>query len=242
VLLPCPQLMLPLLHPDQQNDVHVLGLHGIKGVGKSTLAYALFRQLSGSGLHFSHRIDLDVGEQAKLYKKQRQLIDKLTGPNRWPEATSQREQQQQLEQCVRLGGPLLLFVDNIYTEAQRDALLCLDALQPGSRVLLTACDIDVLPDESRVCMRRPVHFLAEAPAKELLCWHAFATAAAAIDPGQQETVRLALAHCGGLPLDLKTVGCALRGRARFKSAVSRLCSDCTTACYCGTPMPLDHEH
>jgi NB-ARC domain len=80
----------------------------------------------------------------------------------------------------------------------------------GSRVLVTARDSSVLPAERSGCVRLPVLTLDEAPARQLLCWHAFATAAEALEPQQQATVQLALRICGGLPLALEVLGSALR--------------------------------
>ena len=171
------QEMLRLLHPDQPGTVHVLGLHGMGGIGKTTLAGESFSRLSsGCSLQFRQRICFDVGHDGVPEVQQRLLVDKLTGPNPIPVATSRAEQQQQLERCMRQRGPLLLLIDDLWTAEQRGALLCLDALPAGSRVLLTTRYRSVLPAEGGACIRRPVHALEESAARQLLCWHAFAAA------------------------------------------------------------------
>jgi NB-ARC domain len=212
MLLVCVQDMLRLLHPGQPGAVRVLGLHGMGGIGRTTLAGEVFNQLSSScSLQFSQQICIDVGHDGVPEVQQRLLLDKLTGPTLLPKATSKAEQQQQLERCVRQGRPLLLFIDDLWTAEQRDALLCMDALPAGSRVLLTARNRSVLPAEGGACVWRPVHTLEEEAARQLLCWYAFAAAPEPLGQKQQEMVRLALRICEGLPLALEVLGSALRG-------------------------------
>ena len=47
-VVPCMQALLPLLQPDQPGGVRVLSLHGMGGIGKTTLARDLFNRLSNA--------------------------------------------------------------------------------------------------------------------------------------------------------------------------------------------------
>ena len=217
------QELLPLLEPDQPDGKRVLSLHGMGGIGKTTLAKELYSRLSNGS--FSSRIFFEVGQDMPLQDKQRQLLRMLASSS-MPAAGSAAQLQQQLQQCTRNAGPLLLVLDDIWTEAQRDALLCLSALPAGSCVVLTGRDIGSLhPNNDELsCTARPVEALAPREAEQLLCQHAFAADQA--PAGYDTTVQQALAVCGGLPLALQVVGAGMRSRtpaeAQVRSCMLRL--------------------
>jgi NB-ARC domain len=208
--MPCLQELLSLLQPDQPGGVHVLSLHGMGGIGKTTLARELFNRLSNSSLRFSNRIYLEVGQEARLLTKQRQLLDKLAD-SQMIQAGSEAEQRGQLENCTQQGGPLLLVLDDIWNTGQRDGLLCLSVLPAGSRVILTGRVSGNLHAEGGCCALRLVDLLAPKDAKVLLCQHAFEANQA--PPGYDMAVKQALTVCGGLPLALRVVGAGLRKRS-----------------------------
>jgi NB-ARC domain len=203
------QELLSLLQPDQPGGVHVLSLHGMGGIGKTTLARELFRRLSYGSICFSSRLFLEVGQDTPLAEKQRELVQLLTGSNR-PQVASTAPLRQQLQQCTQHAGPLLLVLDDIWTAPQRDALLSLSSLADGSRIILTGRDSSSLHPDSGSCVARPVEALGRDEAKRLLCQHAFATDRA---PAEYDAaVQQALTVCGGLPLALQVVGAGMRSR------------------------------
>jgi NB-ARC domain len=201
--------------------VRVLSLHGMGGIGKTTLAHALFSRLSSGSLRFSSQIFLEVGHEALLQDKQRQLLSMLAGSG-MPTAGSATQLQQQVRDCTGRAGPLLLVLDDIWTAAQREALLCIGVLPDGSRVILTGRNSGNLhPDNDTLgCVARPVELLAPAEAERLLCQHAFAADRA--PPGHGTAVQQALAACGGLPLALQVVGAGMRSREPEEAEVKRL--------------------
>jgi NB-ARC domain len=204
------QELLLLLLPDEPDGVRVLSLHGMGGIGKTTLARELFSRLSSSGMHFSGRIFLEVGQDTPLMDKQRQLIESLAGRS-MPTAGSAAQQQLQLQQCTYHAGPLLLVLDDLWTPLQRDALLCLDALSDGNRVILTGRNSGNLHPDSDSCVLRPVEALAHEAAEQLLCQHAFTEDW--VPTGYDAAVQQALAMSGGLPLALQVLGAGMRSRS-----------------------------
>ena len=211
-----PQALLSLLQPDQPGGVRVLSLHGMGGIGKTTLARELFSRLSGGSLRFSSRLFLEVGQDVPLLKKQRELIQLLTGGSA-PRAASAAALAQQLQRCTRHAGPLLLVLDDIWTAPQRDALLCLDALADGSRVVLTGRDRRNLHSAGDSCVLRHVDALGRSDAEQLLCQHAFAADRA--PPEYAAAVQQALEICGGLPLALQVVGAGFYDRTPAEAEV-----------------------
>lgn len=205
------QELLPLLESDQPDGKRVLSLHGMGGIGKTTLAQALFSHLSSGSLRFSGQLFLEVGQDTPLQDKQRQLLSMLTGSGMHA-VGSAAQLQQQVKDCIQHAGPLLLVLDDVWTEPQRDALLCLDALSDGSRVILTGRDSRNLHPDNDAFGRfaRHVEVLAPPEAEQLLCQHAFAADRA--PSGYDTAVQQALAVCGGLPLALQVVGAGMRSR------------------------------
>jgi NB-ARC domain len=199
-----------LLQPDQPGSVRVLSLHGMGGIGKTTLARELFSRLSSGSLRFSSYVFLEVGQDTPLLDKQRQLMKMLAGTS-MPTAGSAAQLVQQLRQQTRHSGPLLLVLDDIWTAPQRDALLCLDALPDGSRIILTGRESSNLHPEGGVCTLRPIELLAHDEAEHLLCQHAFA--ADCVPAEYTAAVQQALALCGGLPLALQVVGAGMRSQS-----------------------------
>ena len=204
--------LLPLLRPLQTEGVRILSLCGMGGIGKSTLACALFNRLSPGTfqrcIFFEAGKDLTTGQP--LLDLQRKLLDQLTegGPPQ-SRSASAVQQQQQLQNCTGGAGRLLLVIDDLWSAEQRDKLLCRNQLQPGSCVILTGrSSNDLLPGlHDGSCSLRRVQLLESEAAKQLLCWHAFGQPDA--PSAYVEAVSTALTVCGGLPLALKVVGSAI---------------------------------
>ena len=179
----------------------VLGLHGMGGIGKTTLAKAVFNALHSEFAGCS--CFLEVGSetnQAALHHLQRHMLKELCGVER--EIISVDAGKAELERRLR-GSTVLLVIDDIWFERQRDALLV--PLGAGSRVILTTRNAQLLRSSSHPgILSQPVGLLDSQAALELFSWHAFL----AKEPPSRysELAAKAVKYCEGLPLTLTVLG------------------------------------
>ena len=108
---------------------------------------------------------------------------------------------------VESGGPLLLVLDDLWTEVQVEGLLGSGTrLPPGSQLLLTSRRSDVVATQNATIM--PMELLPDASALALLAWQACGEVS--VPAHLAEVAEDALRGCGGLPLAVKVLGGALR--------------------------------
>ena len=195
----------------------VLGLYGMGGIGKTTLASAVFNDLRADFVDAS--CFLEVGwdaDRQQLQQAQRQMLRELCNVNR--DIDSVLQGRAELE--IRLSSArVLLVIDDIWTTAQLDALLV--SVGPGSCVLVTTRNRALL--ERPGMLQQPVEVLSEDAALELFCWHAFQQNKP--PASYKDLAAAAVTACSGLPLTLTVLGSYLgskEDRAEWENAVFRL--------------------
>ena len=110
-----------------------------------------------------------------------------------------------IKDMMESGGPLLLVLDDLWSEVQLKELLGSGTRLPhGSQLLLTSRRSDILAAYNA----QPVQPLPEASAQALLAWQACGQASVPADFAK--VAADALRGCGGLPLAVKVLGGALR--------------------------------
>ena len=199
------------------DDVVVVGMYGMGGVGKTTLATKLRDE--APTLFDGRVVRLHVGDGcdpgAGLEAKRCELLELLSpGPPR--EHCDPDVERGALRASLSCGGPVLLILDDLWTRDQLLWLLghddCGDveaavaSLAAGSRVLLTSRDQDVLAMKWPGFVFSELDVLDSRSAEVLLCLEA-QRESADFEGGQLEQ---ALHICGGLPLALQVLGRQLR--------------------------------
>ncbi|CAL8173633.1 unnamed protein product [Prunus armeniaca] len=198
----------------EENDVRFIGIWGMAGVGKTTLANLVYEKISH---HFEHCCFLYNVRKKKLSDLQRQLLSPLLKGNHiWDE----REGTVFINKILR-NKKVLLVLDDV------DQLHQLEVLARdkknfgvGSRIIITTRDKRLLVQHGTTTFK--VEVLKNDEALELFSRHAFKKDQP--EEGFQELSQHFLYYANGLPLALKILGRALYGREQdvWKSALYNL--------------------
>jgi len=203
------------------DDVRIVGIHGMPGIGKTTIAEVVFNQLC-NGFDGSCFLS-DINERSKQFNGgivdlQKQLLHDIL------------KQDVANINCVDRGKVLikerlcrkrvLVVADDVAHLDQRKALMGDRSwLGPGSRVIITTRDSNLLRKADRTYQ---IEELTRDQSLQLFSWHAFKDTKPAED--YIELSKKAVDYCGGLPLALEVIGALLCGKEkdRWESEIDNL--------------------
>jgi len=198
-------------HLDERSDdeVHMVGLYGTGGIGKSTLAKAIYNFIADQFEVLCFLEDVRVNStsnnlkhlQEKLLLKTVRLDIKLGGVSEGISMIKQRL-------CRK---KILLILDDVDKLDQLEALAGggLDWFGPGSRVIITTRNKQLLKIH-RIESTYAVEGLNETEALELLRWMAFQDN---VPSSHEDILSRALTYVSGLPLAIVIIGSNLFGRS-----------------------------
>ncbi|KAL6203923.1 hypothetical protein ACLB2K_021193 [Fragaria x ananassa] len=204
------------------DDVLMVGIWGMGGSGKTTLAKAIYNK-------FYHHFDsnsflADVRETAKdsrgkIYLQERLLSDVLT-PTKIEVGHVSRGINVIRE---RLGSKkVLVIVDDVDHEDQLHALaISRESFGPGSRIIITTRDQHIL-ELLKVDTVHLTRQMNEEEGLELFSQHAFGKHSP--DEDYIELSRRVVMYCGGLPLALEVLGSFLfkKSAREWESTLNKL--------------------
>ncbi|XP_057837004.2 disease resistance protein Roq1 [Cryptomeria japonica] len=191
----------------EKENFKIIGIFGIGGSGKTTLAKEFFNRKRSEYDRSSFLFDVrEAAAKGELPSLQTKLLKDLFMEDH-PKFQSTDEGISYLR--YRLGKALLLrfliVVDDIDHIRQLDALLVTDwhTLNPDNLLIVTTRDERMLIRAS-ITPRYRMKEMNEKHSRELFCWHAFQQPYPS--RGFEDLVQSFVKGCGGLPLSLQVLG------------------------------------
>ncbi|RHN52362.1 putative TIR domain, winged helix-turn-helix DNA-binding domain-containing protein [Medicago truncatula] len=203
------QQVKSLLDNESDDVVHMVGLYGIGGLGKSTLAKATFNSIADKFEVFCFLENVrENSAKHGLENLQEQLLLKTIGEEIKLGGVSQGIQI--IKDRLRR-KKVLLILDDIDKLEQLDALAGgFDWFGNGSRVIITTRDKQLLTNHEIELMYE-VEGLYGTEALELLRWMAFKNNK--VPSSYEHILNRAVSYASGLPLVLEIVGSNLFGKS-----------------------------
>jgi hypothetical protein len=212
-----------LLGLESGERVSMVGIYGIGGIGKSTIARAVHNFIGDQFEGVCFLADIREREiHHGLVQLQETLLSEILG-----------------ERDIKVGDvykgisiikrrlktkKVLLILDNVDKEKQLQALVGgHDWFGSGSKIIITTRDKNLLVTHG-IMKVYEVKQLGNEKALDLFSWHAFKDRK--IDPGYVDTAKCVVSYCHGLPLALEVIGSHLFGKslAKWKSFLDKYAS------------------
>lgn len=195
------------------SDVLIVGLYGTGGIGKTTLAKALYNNIIGRFKHrsFISNVRENSKQEAGLQSLQSKLICDLSINTSEPQVREISDGIVWIQKVVS-ERQVLIVLDDVCDASQVNALTgSRDWFSKGSLIIVTSRDQDALP-EGIVNVHYEVKELNPQESLQLFSFHAFGRD----KPCRNLTVltEQIVSLTGGLPLALEVFGCFLHGKRR----------------------------
>ncbi|WKA11255.1 hypothetical protein VitviT2T_028775 [Vitis vinifera] len=210
--------MASLIHIDS-NDVRMIGISGIDGIGKTTLAKVVYNTIVHQFDGASFLLNIS-SQQLSLLQLQKQLLRDILGED-IPTISDNSEGSYEIRRMFMSKKVLVVF-DDVNTYFQLESLIQnRSTFGPGSRIIVTSGNKNLLAGLGGDAFYE---------AKELNCKEAtqlFSLHAFHMNSPQKGFIGLSrciVDYCKGLPIALEVLGSLLFGKKKFewKSVLQRL--------------------
>ncbi|XP_059064110.1 disease resistance protein Roq1-like [Cryptomeria japonica] len=198
-----------------KNKAKMVGIFGMGGVGKTTLAKELCNRKKSDYIKSSFLFNVREADMTgQLPSLQLQLLKDLFDQKDFS-FTSLEEGASHLKDCLRR-SPLLHFlivVDDIDLVKQLDDLLVMDIFKKsGNCLIIVTTRAPGVLITAGITDRYCLEGMDRNNGRELFCWHAFDQSYPSI--GYEALVEAFVTVCKGLPLSLQVLGRHVRNRSK----------------------------
>ncbi|TQD92102.1 hypothetical protein C1H46_022334 [Malus baccata] len=199
------------------DDVRVIGISGMVGIGKTTIAKAVYNKFYDK---FKCKSFLEKVREKAVEKLQKQLLSDILQTIK-KKVSSVAAGTALVGERFRRLKVLVIFDDVDDVKQLRELAGNRHSFGPGSRIIITTRNEHML-QEFAVDKIYPAKGMEQEEALELLSWHAFGSKCC---PSEYlELAREVVEYCGGLPLALQVLGSTLfkRSIGEWKSTLEKL--------------------
>ena len=206
----------------KENDVRMVGIHGLGGIGKTTIAKAVYNRIAE---HFERSCFLESvreksGTNDGIIKLQEKLLSSISR-GKHLEVESVAHGTNMIKERLQ-SKRILLILDDVDESNQIENLFGnFDCFVSRSRVLITTRDAQVLSTLGKDCTIYKLKELDKQEALELFTRHAFKVNE--LEEDYFELANQVIQYASGLPLALKIIGSDLCGKTRseWESAIQQ---------------------
>jgi adenylylsulfate kinase-like enzyme len=214
------QDVIQLLSNKQTEKTIIIGIWGINGVGKTTIAKATYNQIGCSFEDKSFLLNVnEIWEQSNgQVSLRQQLLSDIYKTTNIQINTIESGKMVLRERLRR--KKIFLVLDNVNKLEQLNALCgSREWFGHGSRIIITTSDKHILSSLHVDHVYR-MKYMDTTESLELFSWHAFKIPSPI--ESYADLSRDVVEYCGGLPIALEEFGCFLfkRSVAEWKSAVT----------------------
>eukprot|EP00253_Pinus_taeda_P026416 PITA_26416 len=190
-----------------QREVSLVGIEGMGGVGKTTMALALSNDKEIKGAFQNNIVFITVSNSPNLKGILETMWEKIVGrknPEFQNVDDARRHMQQQL---LRQTKPTLVVLDDVWSKENLERLLFEGE---GYKTLVTTRDRSIIRSTTSTRLYE-LPLLDDTDALPLFCFWAFGQKSIPSNADEQ-LVNQVQAECKGLPLALKVIGSSLHGQ------------------------------
>ncbi|TKY68188.1 TMV resistance protein N [Spatholobus suberectus] len=198
---------------ESSDTVHMLGIYGAGGIGKTTLAAYLYEKIRHyyfEATSFLIKVRENPNKSMNLLEDLQKTLLSLMGVQ--TETMMGSTNKGEVEIKRRLGHRrVLLVLDDVDSKEQMESLVGKhDWFGSGSRIIVTTRDVAVLDYDAGI-KKYKMEELNDCDSLELFCWNAFDM------PGPakhfENISHRAIGYAKGIPLALQVIGSNLKGRS-----------------------------